>query len=215
MSNQTTDPVELLRAIYPNLANGQQATIKQAVDLIKEMQSRLTDLETSIQRQPLPEAPTSATVKAVDPATQMEWLLTFRYHDEDKLIEAVRRVSGKLSTLGVIGFDAYVDSRRAERAETKALPAQAQVQPKSPAPVDALTFKAETLEITIKGDKTYYKVKGGKFAKFGVTIWPEVLQAAGFDLDTLAGITNLTGYTAHYVLNEKGDPNKVIGLEQA
>lgn len=207
-----SDPLDLLRTMYPRLENGDKASAKEVVEHIHAMQAHIADLESTLSRQPLPEAPASATVKVVDPASQMEWLLTFRFHTEDQLIESVARISGKLPALGVVGFDAYVDSRRAERAENKALPAP---QARTQLPADALSFKAETLEKSTKGDKTYYKVKGGKFTKFGVTVWPEVLADAGFDLDTLAGVTSMVGYTAHYILNEKGDPAKVIGLEPA
>lgn len=215
-----SDPLDLLRTMYPRLENGDKAAAKEVVDHIHAMQAHIADLESTLSRQPLPEAPASATVKVVDPASQMEWLLTFRFHTEDQLIESVARISGKLPALGVVGFDAYVDSRRAERAESaerqadKALPAPA-TQTRNQLQADALSFKAETLEKSTKGDKTYYKVKGGKFTKFGVTVWPEVLAEAGFDLDTLAGVTSMAGYTAHYILNEKGDPAKVIGLEPA
>lgn len=211
-----SDPLELLRSIYPRLENGDKAAAKEVKDAILSMQAHIADLESSLSRQPLPEAPTSATVKVVDPASQMEWLLTFRFHTEDQLIESVARISGKLPALGVVGFDAYVDSRRAERAESKTLPAPTGVTPTKPQlPSDALTFKAENLVKSTEGDKTYYKVKGGKFAQYGVTIWPEALAEAGFDLDTLTGVTPLTGYTAHYVLNDKGNPAKVVGLQPA
>lgn len=73
-----------------------------------------------------------------------------------------------------------------------------------------LSFKAETLTRRIDGDMTFYKVKGGQFNQYGVTIWPETLQAAGFDLNTLAMVTSLTGYTAYYVL--QGKTAKVVGL---
>lgn len=212
-----SDPIKKLAEIYPTLENGHKAAAREVKAAIEEMQAELTDLKSSLDRQPLPEAPASATVKVVDPASQMEWLLTFRFHTEDQLIESVARISGKLPALGVVGFDAYVDGRRAERDASKALPAPGITTStvKSQLPTDTLTFRAETLEKSTKGDKTYYKVKGPKFPEYGVTIWPEVLADAGFDLDTLTGVTPLTGYTAHYILNDKGKPAKVVGLELA
>lgn len=211
------DPIKKLADIYDALENGQKAVVRDVKVNILQMQDTIRDLESTLARQPLPEAPASATAKVIDPATQTEWLLTFRFHTEDELLEGVARITGKLPALGVVGFDSYVDSRRAERDAGKALPAvsMSSTQTKSQLPADALTFKAENLTKSTEGDKTYYKVKGGKFAQFGVTVWPEVLAEAGFDLDTLGGVTPLTGYTAHYILNENGNPAKVVGLERA
>ena len=84
----------------------------------------------------------------------------------------------------------------------------------------SLSFEAESLVGSTSEGKTYWKVKGGKFIKFGVTIWPEVLKAAGFDADILnpAMTYDLTGYTATYLLNaeksrpEKEVPDKVVKL---
>lgn len=218
-----SDPLDLLRTMYPRLENGDKAAAKEIKDHILSMQAHIADLESTLSHQPLPEAPASATVKVVDPASQMEWLLTFRFHTEDQLIESVARISGKLPALGVVGFDAYVDSRRAERGQlaggsNRELPAPGPQAPAGLSPVShggTLTFKAESLEKSTKGDKTYYKVKGPKFPTYGVTVWPEVLIEAGFDLDTLTGVTSLTGYIAHYILKEGDKPDKVVGLAKA
>lgn len=100
-------------------------------------------------------------------------------------------------------------------------PAQLPPQAGSVAPPQAsgegLTFKAEKLVATITDGKTYWKVKGGKFAQYGVTIWPEVIAAAGWDVDALKPTEsyNLTGYVASYALNEKGKPSKVTELVKA
>lgn len=74
------------------------------------------------------------------------------------------------------------------------------------------SFTAELLAATVDKGKTYWKVQGGVFSKFGVTVWPEVLAAAGFgDLNPMQTY-DLTGYTAVYVLNEEGKAQKVIQL---
>lgn len=73
-------------------------------------------------------------------------------------------------------------------------------------------FDAELLVGSTSGDKVYWKVQGGQFSKFGVTIWPEVLEAAGIgDLDP-AQTYDLKGYTAYYVLKDTGKPDKVVNL---
>lgn len=210
-----SDPIAKLAEIFPNLENGQKLVIKDVKESILEMQVRIADLESTLERGPQPEALASLSAKVVDPATQIEWQVTVRDGGPARLlllISAMPIINEALSGQGLIAFDAYVDGRRAERESNKALPAATST---NNLPADALTFKAETLTRTMDGDKVYYKVKGvsgTQFAKFGVTIWPEALQAAGFDLDTLTGVTPLAGYTAFYVLNDNGKPAKVVGL---
>lgn len=213
-----SDPLELLRGIYPRLENGDKKTLSTAVAAINEQLAELADLRSSLDRQPLPEAPASMTAKVVHADTQIEWLVTVREARAARLlISAMPMINEVLAEQGLIAMDIYIDSRRVERQESKALPAPAGTTSpaKNQLPADALTFKAENLVKSTEGDKTYYKVKGGKFAQYGVTIWPEALAEAGFDLDTLTGVTPLTGYMAHYILNDKGKPAKVVGLELA
>lgn len=222
------DPIQKLADIYPDLKNGHQATAREVKEAILDMQGRIADLESTLERGPQPEALASLSARVVDPITQIEWQVTVRDGGPARLcllISAMPVINESLAGQGLIAFDAYVDGRRAfrqaqdaaERQENnKALP-EPTAGKKSPnqLPSDALTFKAENLVKSTEGDKTYYKVKGGKFAQFGVTIWPEALAEAGFDLDTLGGVTPLAGYTAHYILNDKGKPAKVIGLQLA
>lgn len=95
-----------------------------------------------------------------------------------------------------------------------ALPPQA-TQPPQAGQGGELTFNAEKLTATVSDGKTYWKVKGGQFSQYGVTIWPEVLAAAGFSADDMNPTTvyNLNGYQAYYSLNDKGKPAKVTLLE--
>jgi len=87
-------------------------------------------------------------------------------------------------------------------------------------PDGPLTFQAVDMVGSTSQGRTYWKVRGGQFTKFGVTIWPETLKAAGFDMDALdpAEVYDLTGYKAFYILNaekstpEKEVPEKVVAL---
>lgn len=76
------------------------------------------------------------------------------------------------------------------------------------------TFAAETMTATVDDGKVYWKVKGGQFQKFGVSIWPEALEAAGFAPDEMNPLkpVDLTGWTAHYITKENGSPKKIIRL---
>lgn len=83
-----------------------------------------------------------------------------------------------------------------------------------PAATEALTFIAQNLSTTFDEGKQYFKVRGAQFSKFGVAIYPEMLQAAGIDPDSIdpREPLDLAGWTAFYVLNENGKPRKVTKL---
>jgi hypothetical protein len=85
-------------------------------------------------------------------------------------------------------------------------------------PTSELYFEAVELVGEMKSGKPYWKVKGGKYTRFGVTIWPEVLEAAEIKPDKLdvAKTYKLDGFTAYYELNEEtGNPQKVVNLAKA
>jgi len=75
-------------------------------------------------------------------------------------------------------------------------------------------FPAETIVTTIDAGKAYYRIKGGPCRKHGVTVWPEVLEQAGFVLENIPSSEPfpLRGYTAHCILNQNGLPQKVTSL---
>ena len=78
---------------------------------------------------------------------------------------------------------------------------------------DRLTFQAQRLIGESRKGKDYWKVAGGRFAKFGVRVWPEVLEAAGIDVDSLDTSQEYElSLTAVYI-EEDGKPVKVISLE--
>jgi len=81
-----------------------------------------------------------------------------------------------------------------------------------------LAFEATQLVPNVNDGTVYWKVKGGRFQKWGVTIWPEVLEKAGFVVEELDPINgrDLEGWVAVYVLDEeKGHPKKVVELRQS
>jgi len=58
--------------------------------------------------------------------------------------------------------------------------------PQQPQQVNTLdVVKCSRLIIDIKDGKPAYKIKGGKWEKFGVRAFPEVLKAAGINIDTI------------------------------
>ena len=80
----------------------------------------------------------------------------------------------------------------------------------------SLSFDATEIAVSATDGKTYYKVKGGKYAKFGVTVWPEVLTEAGFDLAGLvAGQNYSLDHIARYEEWDKDGKTqrKVVALQ--
>ena len=71
------------------------------------------------------------------------------------------------------------------------------------------------------GEHPRWVVKGGNFLKYGVTCWPEVLEAAGIaeKLDPLKENTPRGLWVAHYSERQTEDgrwaPDKVLRLERS
>jgi hypothetical protein len=103
--------------------------------------------------------------------------------------------------------------------------APGEIAPATPAapivPHDAVNqFDTDLLVCEIKLDgngepKQFFKIKGGMYRQYGVTVWPEVLTAAAVNYAKLgAGDWKLPGLRATFVLNDKGKPSKVVKLEK-
>jgi len=78
------------------------------------------------------------------------------------------------------------------------------------------TITAERLSVSMKDGKYYYKVVGKPFTDYGITVWPEVFEAAGLTVSPDA-LPNIAGWQADYVekpANDKGKvwPDKVTRL---
>ena len=80
---------------------------------------------------------------------------------------------------------------------------------------DDNTFISELLVCTITGGKKYLKVKGGKWLKYGITLWDEVAVAAGIPVGKLEGKEYaLPGYKATFIRKADGNPQKITKLEK-
>ena len=147
------------------------------------------------------EAPASATVKAV--VGGRDWMLTMRADTVRELVERVNTLNGWL--------DSHADAAlNVEQPRTQATPPVAPIQSAN----GVQTFAAESLSATVTDGKPYWKVKGGRFKKFGVTVWDEVLTEAGLaECDPMQAYS-LQGWTAHYITKADGKPEKVIRLEK-
>jgi len=77
-----------------------------------------------------------------------------------------------------------------------------------------LTIEVQSIKLASGGENPRWVVKGGKFTKYGITCWPEVLEKAGLKLDPMKENTPTGKWTATYLLNEEGKPDKVVLLER-
>jgi hypothetical protein len=74
-------------------------------------------------------------------------------------------------------------------------------------------FDAEALTMgTDDNGKVVYKVRGGKYGKFGVRVWPEVLPLLGVDIDELDTGPNPFTRRVRVLLDQTGAAKKVVGL---
>ena len=154
------------------------------------------------------EAPASLNFPAV---TQRGWRiqLTLRDDSEANLLERFKTTTSVLLDLGVTPNGAK--AAPAVAASSNGAPPAVAIPTATQGEEDS--FSAETLVASVNEGKAYWKVQGGPFSKFGVTIWPEVLGEAGFDCDQLdpTQTYNLTGHTATY-MRVDGKPKKVTRL---
>lgn len=79
---------------------------------------------------------------------------------------------------------------------------------------DEMEIEAESLHVTDDGEKKMFKVKGGAFKKWGVIIWPEVLEGDfGIDADAISPGHHPFKYRVR-ILMDGDKPRKVVGLAQ-
>ena len=84
----------------------------------------------------------------------------------------------------------------------------------------ASSFEVESIKLAAGGEHPRWVVKGGNFLKYGVTCWPETLEAAGIagKLDPMKENQPSEPWLAHYCerQNEEGRwvPDKVVRLER-
>ncbi len=80
-----------------------------------------------------------------------------------------------------------------------------------------LVIPVENIKLASGGEHPRWVVQGGNFKKFGITCWPEVLEAAGImeHLDPVSDNNPQGNWQAVYV-NKVGEdkPDKVILLEK-
>lgn len=169
------------------------------------------------------EAPASLNFFGI---TQAGWNVQFtlRDNDEDALMTRFARFVGILAQYKVQPKAVGQQPSAPNSAPAPAPQPPANNPPAAPQPAahtqaastNGLSFQCDTLAATLADGKTYWKIKGGRFRKWGINVWPEVLKSAGYDTDTLdvRQPVNMQGWTAYYAEDENGKPTKVTRLER-
>jgi hypothetical protein len=81
-----------------------------------------------------------------------------------------------------------------------------------------LSFMADSLTVGMdESANVVTKVRGGKFTQYGLRVWPEVLETAGFNPAALVPGQkySLQGWIATYCLGDNSKPLKVTQLQRA
>ena len=123
------------------------------------------------------EAPASATVKIVSPAG-FDWMLTARDTTVSGLMDKIAFLEDYLVERG---WGAAIGQQGGQASGSK-------------------SFTAESLSVSVQEGQAYFKVKGGQFTKYGVNIWPEVMEQSGFNMEEINPMEppNIAGMVAHY-----------------
>lgn len=122
-----------------------------------------------------PEAPYSDSFKVVD-ADGYEHLMTIRGWTGGSLLKSIEAAKKALAEGG------YVPAGK-PRAQTTQEPERVAVGANGDPLPPIKSFVAEKLSVSFSDGKYYYKVIGGNFTKYGVTVWPEPLIAAGLGVN--------------------------------
>lgn len=111
-------------------------------------------------------------------------------------------------------FQAELSAAGWQPTTPAALPQPAQPGPAQNGHADLPCFLVDSITATVAEGKVSWRVKGGEFQKWGVVIYPEVLERAGLgELNPLKTFSE-PGLVAYYSLKDDGKPKKVIRLER-
>ena len=132
---------------------------------------------------------------------------TLRQSEGQSDADFVARVQNFIQLLAENGWEPW-------NAEGRAV-----VETQRPSGAEA-SFEVESIKLAAGGEHPRWVVKGGNFLKYGVTCWPETLEAAGIadKLDPMKENQPSEVWRAHYSerQNEEGRwvPDKILRLER-
>lgn len=132
------------------------------------------------------------------------------YEDEFMTPASVAEQHGRTNQTAVHNFGANL--RRIEGKIDRLLELfEQQAEEKANQPITG-EYPAVKLYANLLDGKVYWSVKGGPFMKHGASIWPEVLEPAGFGNLKPTDTIDLTGWTAVYTAKADGSNPKVTQL---
>ncbi len=140
---------------------------------------------------------------------------TLRQSEQQSDKEFIARVKLFVQLLSDNGWTAENENRSPREFENAKLQDASE---NSGATRNGKSFEVESIKLAAGGDHPRWVVKGGNFKKFGVTCWPETLEAAGVaeKLDPLKDNKPKGDWIAHYNerQNDEGKwvPDKVLKL---
>lgn len=138
---------------------------------------------------------------------------TLRQTDDQSDKEFIDRVHAFVKLLGENGWREWEGTQVNGETSTQ----EDETRERSHTTRNGKEFEVESIQLAAGGEHPRWVVRGGKFKKFGVTCWPETLEAAGIaKLDPLKENKPRGNWTALYTerQNEEGKwvPDKVTKL---
>jgi len=76
-------------------------------------------------------------------------------------------------------------------------------------------FVADQVVVDLVEGKTVVRLRGERYRKFGVRIWPEVIETLaeeGLIIPTTPGTHTIPSTRVRALLSESGQPRKIVGL---
>jgi hypothetical protein len=141
---------------------------------------------------------------------------TLRQDSGQSDADFVARVRNFMLLLEVGGWRECVDTQaRTEGGQASAENGEGDARPSNN------SFEIQSIKLAAGGDHPRWVVRGGNFVKFGVTCWPETLEAAGLaeKLDPMKDNKPKGQWIAHYNerQNDEGRwvPDKVTRIAKA
>lgn len=158
--------------------------------------------------------------------TRFEWSVTVRGDGPTDMIEQIKYYEVTLIKAGCIPLDAYVDQRRSDRQQQRDEQQPIPQNGNNPQISSCNALKLMAMQRKENEPQLMWKVLTDK-SKYAVPMYEEACQenAAllsnhGIDLGQFIGANgqpaqyDLTGWTAHYLANDKGWPSKIVRLSK-
>ncbi|MBX3047980.1 MAG: hypothetical protein KIT46_06865 [Anaerolineales bacterium] len=147
---------------------------------------------------------------------------TLRQTEEQSDLEFIQRVEAFVALLAERGWNRVCEAN-SDVLRSNTTPAihgnGSPAATGSEATPPTKSFEVDSIKLAAGGEHPRWVIKGGSFKKFGVTCWPETLEAAGLrGLDPLKDNRPRGAWLAHYSKRQNDEgrwvPDKVVRLER-